>query len=63
MPEVIIIDEIGTDAEVRACRTIAQRGVMLIGSAHGKRIEDVKKNPTLCDLVRERHQLQIILQG
>lgn len=52
MPEVIIIDEIGTDAEVRACRTIAQRGVMLIGSAHGKRIEDVIKNPTLCDLVR-----------
>ncbi|XP_057793812.1 uncharacterized protein ycf45 isoform X2 [Salvia miltiorrhiza] len=51
MPEVIVIDEIGTEAEVRACRTIAQRGVMLIGSAHGKRIEDVIKNPTLCDLI------------
>lgn len=52
MPEVIVVDEIGTEAEVRACCTIAQRGVMLIGSAHGKRIEDVIKNPTLCDLVR-----------
>lgn len=51
MPEVIIIDEIGTEAEVHACRTIAQRGVMLIGSAHGKKLEDVIKNPTLSDLV------------
>ncbi|XP_047976052.1 uncharacterized protein ycf45 isoform X2 [Salvia hispanica] len=51
MPEVIVVDEIGTEAEVRACCTIAQRGVMLIGSAHGKRIEDVIKNPTLCDLI------------
>ncbi|KAG6435207.1 hypothetical protein SASPL_100077 [Salvia splendens] len=41
MPEVIVVDEIGTEAEVRACCTIAQRGVMLIGSAHGKRIEDI----------------------
>ncbi|KAL8482334.1 hypothetical protein ACS0TY_028488 [Phlomoides rotata] len=52
MPEVIIVDEIGTEAEVHACRTIAQRGVMLIGSAHGKKLEDVIKNPTLSDLVR-----------
>ncbi|KAH6833951.1 P-loop containing nucleoside triphosphate hydrolases superfamily protein [Perilla frutescens var. hirtella] len=51
MPEVIIVDEIGTEAEVNACRTIAQRGVMLIGSAHGKRLEDVIKNPTLSDLI------------
>lgn len=52
MPEVIIVDEIGTAAEVDACRTIAQRGVMLVGSAHGKRLEDVIKNPILSDLVR-----------
>lgn len=51
MPEVIIVDEIGTEAEVHACRSIAQRGVMLIGSAHGKKLEDLIKNPTLSDLV------------
>lgn len=51
MPEVIIVDEIGTAAEVDACRTIAQRGVMLVGSAHGKQLEDVIKNPILSDLI------------
>ncbi|KAG8378573.1 hypothetical protein BUALT_Bualt08G0150900 [Buddleja alternifolia] len=51
MPEVIIVDEIGTEAEVHACRTIAQRGVMLIGSAHGKQLENIIKNPTLSDLI------------
>ncbi|KAI3464237.1 hypothetical protein Pfo_020900 [Paulownia fortunei] len=51
MPEVIIVDEIGTEAEVQACRTIAQRGVMLIGSAHGKQLENIIKNPTLSDLI------------
>ncbi|XP_011095032.1 uncharacterized protein ycf45 isoform X2 [Sesamum indicum] len=51
MPEVIIVDEIGTEAEVHACHTIAQRGVMLIGSAHGKKLENIIKNPILSDLV------------
>ncbi|KAK4413474.1 putative protein ycf45 [Sesamum alatum] len=51
MPEVIIVDEIGTEAEVHACCTIAQRGVMLIGSAHGKQLENIIKNPTLSGLV------------
>lgn len=51
MPEVIIIDEIGTEAEVHACRTIAERGVMLIGTAHGEQLVNIIKNPTLCDLV------------
>ncbi|KAL0437870.1 UNVERIFIED_CONTAM: putative protein ycf45 [Sesamum latifolium] len=51
MPEVIIVDEIGTEAEVHACRTIAQSGVMLIGSAHGKELENIIKNPILSDLV------------
>ncbi|KAL3845738.1 hypothetical protein ACJIZ3_003141 [Penstemon smallii] len=51
MPEVIIVDEISTKAEVRACRTIAQRGVMLIGSAHGKRLQNIMKNPALSDLI------------
>lgn len=51
MPEVIIVDEIGTESEVHACRTIAERGVMLIGTAHGEQLENIIKNPTLCDLV------------
>ena len=51
MPEVIIVDEIGTEAEVHACRSIAERGVMLIGTAHGERLENIVQNPTLSDLV------------
>ena len=51
MPEVIVIDEIGTELEALAARTIAERGVQLIGTAHGNRIENLIKNPTLSDLV------------
>mmetsp|Transcript_21011 Transcript_21011/g.50143 ORF Transcript_21011/g.50143 Transcript_21011/m.50143 type:complete len:534 (+) Transcript_21011:535-2136(+) len=51
MPEVIIVDEVGTEAEALACRTIAERGVMLISTAHGQLLENLIKNPTLSDLV------------
>lgn len=51
MPEVIIVDEIGTEAEAVAARTIAERGVQLIGTAHGNTLENLVKNPTLSDLV------------
>jgi stage III sporulation protein SpoIIIAA len=51
MPEVIVIDEIGTEAEALAARTIAERGVQLIGTAHGISLENLLSNPTLCDLV------------
>ncbi|WJX12609.1 hypothetical protein P8452_03086 [Trifolium repens] len=51
MPEVIIVDEIGTEAEAHACRSIAERGIMLIGTAHGQQIDNVMKNPTLSDLI------------
>lgn len=51
MPEVIVIDEIGTELEAAAARTIAERGVQLVGTAHGNQIENLIKNPTLSDLV------------
>jgi stage III sporulation protein SpoIIIAA len=51
MPEVIVIDEIGTEAEARAARTIAERGVQLIATAHGNSLENLIANPTLSDLV------------
>ncbi len=51
MPEVIIIDEIGTELEAAAARTIAERGVQLIGTAHGNTLENLMLNPTLSDLV------------
>jgi stage III sporulation protein SpoIIIAA len=51
MPEVIIVDEIGTEAEAAAARTIAERGVQLIGTAHGNTLENLIKNPILSDLV------------
>lgn len=50
MPEVIIIDEIGTEKEAQAARTIAERGVQLIGTAHGNSLENLLMNPTLSDL-------------
>ena len=46
MPEVIVIDEIGTELEALAARTIAERGVQLVGTAHGNRLENLIKNPT-----------------
>jgi stage III sporulation protein SpoIIIAA len=51
MPEVIIIDEIGTELETTAARTIAERGVQLIGTAHGNTLENLMLNPTLSDLI------------
>ncbi|MCA1666928.1 MAG: AAA family ATPase [Thermomicrobia bacterium] len=51
MPEVIVIDEIGTELEAGAARTIAERGVQLIGTAHGNTLENLMLNPTLADLV------------
>lgn len=51
MPEVIVIDEIGNEAEAMAARTIAERGVQLIGTAHGQTMENLMLNPSLCDLV------------
>jgi len=51
MPEVIIIDEIGTELEALAARTIAERGVQLVGTAHGNYLESVIKNPILADLM------------
>ena len=51
MPEVIVIDEIGTELEAQAARTIAERGVQLVGTAHGNTLENLMMNPTLADLV------------
>lgn len=51
MPEVIIIDEIGRELEAEAARTIAERGVQLVGTAHGMSLENLLMNPTLSDLV------------
>ncbi len=50
-PEVIVIDEIGRELEALAARTIAERGVQLIGTAHGRSLENLLLNPTLSDLV------------
>ena len=51
MPEVIVIDEIGTELEAAAARTIAERGVQLIATAHGQTLENLLVNPTLNDLL------------
>ena len=51
MPEVIIIDEIGTELEAGAARTIAERGVQLVGTAHGNTLDNLILNPTLSDLI------------
>ncbi|MFN8533712.1 MAG: R3H domain-containing nucleic acid-binding protein [Dehalococcoidia bacterium] len=51
MPQSIVIDEIGTELEAEAARTIAERGVQLVGTAHGNTLENLMLNPTLSDLV------------
>ncbi|KMM16429.1 AAA family ATPase [Synechococcus sp. GFB01] len=75
MPEVIVIDEIGTELEAQAARTIAERGVMLVATAHGNELANLIKNPTLADLVggiqsvtlgdeeaRRRHSQKTVLE-
>ena len=59
MPEVIVIDEIGTEAEALAARTIAERGVQLIGTAHGNTLENLIVNPTLSDLIGGIHAVTL----
>ena len=49
--DLIVIDEIGTELEAQAARTIAERGVMLVATAHGNALENLVRNPTLSDLV------------
>ena len=51
MPQVIVIDEIGTELEAAAARTIAERGVQLVGTAHGNELDNLMQNPTLSDLI------------
>jgi stage III sporulation protein SpoIIIAA len=51
MPQVIIIDEMGTTQEAAAARTIAERGVQLVATAHGNTLDNLIMNPTLSDLV------------
>jgi stage III sporulation protein SpoIIIAA len=59
MPEVIVIDEIGTEAETFAARTIAERGVQLIGTAHGNTLDNLMMNPTLADLIGGIHAVTL----
>ncbi|XP_024011326.1 uncharacterized protein ycf45-like [Eutrema salsugineum] len=61
MFQVIIVDEIGTEAEALACRSIAERGVMLIGTAHGEQLQNIIKNPTLSDLTEK--SVDMLLRG
>ncbi len=51
MPQIIIVDEIGTELEVLAARTIAEKGVQLVGTTHGNCLENLIKNPPLVDLI------------
>ncbi len=59
MPEVIVIDEIGTEAEALASRTIAERGVQLVGTAHGNTLDNLIVNPTLSDLIGGIHAVTL----
>jgi len=59
MPEVIVIDEMGTELEASAARTIAERGVQLIATAHGNTLDNLVMNPTLSDLVGGVHSVTL----
>jgi stage III sporulation protein SpoIIIAA len=59
MPEIIVIDEIGTEAEAVAARTIAERGVQLIATAHGQTLDNLLMNPTLSDLLGGIHAVTL----
>ncbi len=59
MPQVIVIDEIGTELEANAARTIAERGVQLVATAHGNTLENLIRNPTLSDLIGGIHTVTL----
>ena len=59
MPEVVVIDEIGTEVEATAARTIAERGVQLIATAHGTTLDNLLMNPTLSDLIGGIHAVTL----
>src|SRR4029078_4897125 len=59
MPEVIVIDEIGTEAEAQAARTIAERGVQLIATAHGNSLDNPLMNRALADLLGGIHSVTL----
>ena len=59
MPEVIVIDEIGTELDANAARTIAERGVQLVATAHGNTLENLISNPTLSDLIGGVHTVTL----
>ena len=59
MPEVIIVDEIGTEPDANAARTVAERGVQLVATAHGNTLENLIMNPTLSDLVGGVHTVTL----
>src|SRR5207253_10129509 len=59
MPEVIVIDEIGTEAEAIAARTIAERGVQLVATAHGQTLDNLLMNPTPSDLLGGIHAVTL----
>ena len=59
MPEVIVIDEIGTELEANAARTIAERGVQLVATAHGNTLDNLARNPTLSDLIGGIHTVTL----
>lgn len=63
MPEVIVIDEIGSEAEALAAATIAQRGVQLVATAHGEHLENILNNPTLQSLLGGVERLDSPLSG
>jgi hypothetical protein len=60
-PEVVIVDEIGTEAEALACRSIAERGVQLVGTAHGQLLENLIKVGTPCLRHRSRRHVLLLL--
>mmetsp|Transcript_11397 Transcript_11397/g.13509 ORF Transcript_11397/g.13509 Transcript_11397/m.13509 type:complete len:544 (+) Transcript_11397:114-1745(+) len=59
MPQIVIVDEIGTEQEALACRSIAERGVILIGTAHGQLLENLIANPSLSDLLGGVHTVTL----
>jgi len=59
MPQVVVVDEIGTEAEAYAARTIAERGVALVATAHGNTLENLLINPTLSDLIGGIHAVTL----
>ncbi|MBR1749678.1 MAG: stage III sporulation protein AA [Ruminococcus sp.] len=53
-PQIVICDEVGTEDDLRALRFAVNSGVRLILTTHCSDIDELKKRPVICKLIKDK---------